>query len=269
MWAHRSGNSKFLCFLLCVVIGSGAFPALSAEPKHGDKSLTEWLQIYQKAAEGTSDERQAVAAVRTIGTNALPYLTKWIASEDLDQQLKAKDGFQILGPVGESAVPSLGKMLTSTNEAISFIAGQCLGHIGAPALPELLAGLTNRHFRVGTAAALAIVDLGTNASSAVPIFLRHLEHPNHFYRERAADALGKLHIEPETVVPALIRLLEDNSKAARYFAISGLENFQARARPAVPAITVILTDPDEGLREAATNALRQIAPEVLTNKPSQ
>jgi len=269
MWAHEFRNSKLLCFLLCAVIGSGAFPASSAEPKHGDKSLTEWLQIYQKAAEGTSDERQAVAAVRTMGTNALPHLTKWIVSEDLDQQFKAKDGFQILGPVGVSAVPSLGKMLTSTNEAISFIAGQCLGHIGAPALPELLARLTNRHFRVGTAAALAIVDLGTNASPAVPIFLRHLEHPNHFYRERAADALGKLHIEPETVVPALIRLLQDNSKAARHFAISGLENFQALARPAVPAITAIFTDPDEGLREAATNALRKIAPEVLTNKRSQ
>jgi len=269
MRVHQFRNSEFLYLLLCAVIGGAVFPAWSAEPQYGGKPLTKWLQIYKKADEGTSDERQAAAAVRTIGTNALPHLVKWVASGHLDEQFKAENGFQILGPAAGSAVPALGKMLASTNQVISLMAGQCLGHIGAPALPELLAGLTNRHFRVGTAAALAIVDLGTNASPAVPMLLRHLEHPNHFYRERAADALGKLHIEPQTVVPALIRLLQDNSKAARYFAISGLENFQALARPAVPAITVILTDPDEGLRAAGTNALRKIAPEVLAKKPSQ
>ena len=267
MWAPQFKNSRLLFFLCCAVIGGCVFPASSAEPKHGGKSLTEWLQLYQKADEGTSEERQAGMAVRTIGTNALPYLTEWIVSEDLEKQFKAKDGFQILGAAAAPAIPSLGKMLTSTNEVVSFVAAQSLGHIGAPALPELLAGLTNRHFKVGTASALAIADLGTNALPAIPIFLRHLEHPNHFYRERAADALGNLHIEPETVVPALTKLLQDDSKAARYLAISGLENFQALARPAVPAITAILTDPDEGLREAATNALRRIAPEVIRNAP--
>ena len=267
MWTRQFRNSKLLRFLLCAVMSGGVFTAWSAEPEYGGKSLTDWLKLYQKADEGTSDERQATAAVRSIGTNALPQLVKWVASDDLDEQFQAKNGFQILGAAAGSAAPSLGKMLTSTNEVISVMAGQCLGDIGAPALPELLAGLTNRHFRVATAAALAIVELGTNASPAVPIFLQHLKHPNHFYRERAADALGKLHIEPDTVVPALMRLLQDDSKTARYFAISGLENFQSRACPAVPAITAVLMDPDEGLREAATNALRKIAPEVITNAP--
>ena len=161
-------------------MSGGVFTAWSAEPEYGGKSLTDWLKLYQKADEGTSDERQATAAVRSIGTNALPQLVKWVASDDLDEQFQAKNGFQILGAAAGSAAPSLGKMLTSTNEVISVMAGQCLGDIGAPALPELLAGLTNRHFRVATAAALAIVELGTNASPAVPIFLQHLKHPNHF-----------------------------------------------------------------------------------------
>ena len=120
-----------------------------------------------------------------------------------------------------------------------------------------------------TVAALAIAELGTNASPAIPIFLRQLENPNHFYRERAADALGNLHIEPETVVPALTHLLRDDSKAARYLAICGLGNFEFRARSAVPAITAFLTDPEDGVREAATNILRKIAPEVITNAPSR
>lgn len=135
-------------------------------------------------------------------------------------------------------------------------------------MPELLAGLTNRHFRVATDAALGIVELGTNATPAVPILLRHLEHPNHFYRERAADALGSLHIEPDIVIPALTRLLEDDSQAARYLALQGLGNFESRTRPAAPAIIALLADHEDAVREAATNALRRIALEVLTNAPS-
>jgi len=129
--------------------------------------------------------------------------------------------------------------------------------------------LTDPIYRVSTDAALSIVDLGTNAAPAIPIFIQQLGHPNHFYRERAADALGKLHIEPDTVVPALARLLQDNSQAARYLALSGLENFESRARPVAPAITVLLTDPEDGIRTAATNALLKIAPEMLTNAPAK
>ena len=62
-----------------------------------------------------------------------------------------------------------------------------------------MANLTNRLFRAGTQAALALVELGTNARPAIPILIRDLDHPNHFYRERAADTLAKLRIEPDTV----------------------------------------------------------------------
>lgn len=266
MIARQIMIAKSLC-VLCCAFGL-VFPAWSAEPEHEGKSLSEWLKLYQNADDGSPDERKATTAVRAVGTNALPMLVTWVASNDLDEQFLAKNGFQILGTAAQPAVESLGKMLVSTNPVISLIAGECLGHIGAPALPELLAGLTNRQFRVGTAAALAIVELRTNASPAIPILLQHLQHPNHFYRERAADALGNLGIEPETVIPALARLLKDDSKAARYLALRGLENFESRAGPAVPAITDLLADPEESIRETATNVLRRITPEVLTNPPS-
>lgn len=269
MSARQFKDSQSWWLLLCAVLGSAVLPVWSAEPKHEGKSLTEWLTLYQNADDGSPGEREADAAVRTIGTNALPTLITWIASDDLDEQFFAKNGFQILGTAAQPAVESLGRMLVSTNQVISLIAAQCLGHIGAPALPALLAGLTNRQFRVGTAASLAIVELGTNASPAIPILLRHLQHPNHFYRERAADALGNLCIEPEMVVPALAHLLKDDSKAARYLALRGLENYESRARPAVPAMTALLADPEESIRETAANVLRKIAPEVLTNAPSR
>jgi HEAT repeat protein len=257
---------KFPCLMFWAILI--VLPVRSAELKYQGKSLTQWLKLYQNADNDSLGEQRAALAVRSIGTNALPLLTKWVASDDLDEQFLAKNGFQILGTTAHPAVQPLGKMLVSTNDLISLTAAQCLGYIGTPALPELLAGLTNRQFKVGTAAALAIVELGTNASPAVPILIRQLQHPNHFYRERAADALGKLGIEPKTVVPALTALLKDESQAARYLSIRGLEGFDSSARPAVPALTELLNDPEEGVREAATNAIHKIAPELLTKAPS-
>jgi len=269
MCACQFRSNQLLCYLFCVVIGGGVFPVFGAEPKYEGKSLTAWLKLYQQADADSANERQSAKAVCAIGTNALSQLVKWVASGDLDEESQANNGYQILGPAAEPAVPSLAKLLRSTNEVTSLMAGQCLGHIGAPALPALMAGLTDPIYRVSTDAALSIVDLGTNAAPAIPIFIQQLGHPNHFYRERAADALGKLHIEPDTVVPALARLLQDNSQAARYLALSGLENFESRARPVAPAITVLLTDPEDGIRTAATNALLKIAPEMLTNAPAK
>jgi len=66
-------------------------------------------------------------------------------------------------------------------------------------------------------------------------------------------------------MPALTDLLTDLEDAARYLALSSLARFEKEARPAVTAIVALLADPEEGIREAATNALRQIAPEALTN----
>jgi HEAT repeat protein len=128
-----------------------------------------------------------------------------------------------------------------------------------------MAGLTNRSFAIGTDSALAIVNLGTNAAPAIPILLNDLQNPNHFYRERAADALGNLHIQPDVVVPALTNLLNDPTNAARFIAINSLGKFGPAARSAVPVIAPFLTNSD--LDVVAKRALRQIAPEVLTNAP--
>jgi HEAT repeat protein len=128
-----------------------------------------------------------------------------------------------------------------------------------------MAGLTNRSFAIGTDSALAIVELGTNAEPAIPIFLTDLQNPNHFYRERAADALGKLHLQPALVVPALTNLLNDPTNAARLIAINSLGEFGPAARSAVTALTPYLTNSDFDV--AAKMALRKIAPEVLTNSP--
>jgi hypothetical protein len=47
----------------------------------------------------------------------------------------------------------------------------------------------------------------------------------------------------------------------------GLSTFGQRAVDAQPELTAALTDPRRTVRQGATNALRLIAPEALTNSP--
>ncbi len=55
----------------------------------------------------------------------------------------------------------------------------------------------------------------------------------------------------------------------RYHAHASLAKFADNARPAVPALLSNLQDPDTNLRTMTTNALLEIAPEVLTNAPAK
>ena len=241
-----------------LILWFSAIATFGAEPTYEGKSLTRWLKLYDRANEGSSEEAEASAALRAMGSNAVPFLVQWMGNSTSDVQLVSADAFKVLKETGASAVPELAAMLNGTNKLLATVAGSALGHIGAPALPVLIAGLTNRSFRIGVDSGLALVELGTNARPAISILLADLRHPNHFYRERAADILGQLHIEADTVVPALIKLLDDDSKAARFLAITGLANFGGEARSAVPTLSRFLKDEDSGFRRTATNALRQI-----------
>ncbi len=262
-----SRQALTVLFFVALATTIGTLCAQSAEPRYQGRSLSKWLSTYRDAGADTPEEKRASEAVRAIGTNAIPQLLRMLTSRDYQMQMDANNGFTILGPIAAPAVPALSALLKGTNELSMFTAAQSLGGIGAPALPALLEALTNRHFKVATEAYLAIGALGTNAKPAIPILLRDLQHPNHFYRERAADALGSLHIEPETVVPALTNLLTDQSLTARHHAIQSLGQFGPAARPAVPTILPFLTNAN--LSYTATAALRQIAPEVLVNRPPQ
>lgn len=228
------------------------------------------MALYQTSREDSEEDKQATEALREIGTNALPYLIKWIAeTESRQPYLGSADAFGVLGTNAAPAVPELALLLASTNRLAATLAGTALGHIGKPALPALIAAYTNGRFRVGTEAALALVELGTNARPAIPLLLRDLNHPNHFYRERAADTLGKLQMEPEIVVPALTRLLGDDSSAARFITLLRLGDFGPQARSALPAISNFLTHAEEEVRKMATNVIRKIALEGLDQPVSR
>jgi hypothetical protein len=72
-----------LCLLAC-----------NAEPTYKGRTLSQWLAAYDKADEGSAEEQQAVAAIHSMGTNAIPYLTRWITNEHWETQMPAANAFK-------------------------------------------------------------------------------------------------------------------------------------------------------------------------------
>ena len=260
----RALKFLFICAFAVVLVD----PVQSAEASFHHQKLTRWLKLYQSATPGTAEEIRCVAAIRAIGTNAVPQLIGRLSEAHLKDQQLAVRVFDVLGPLAAPAIPALTKLLSHTNPLVTILAASSLGDIGAPALPSLMTELTNSQYNIATLAAFAIVDLGTNATPAIAVFLHDLGSSSDLVRERAAEALGNLHLQPDIVVPALKHLLTDHSLMARCAALSSLGRFGLDAGTAMPGIVLLLNDPEEYVRKLATNAVCSIAPNTLSRRPA-
>lgn len=77
---------KLLTLLACIAAISGIvyFAARDTEPEYQGRSLSRWLMIYYESDRPDRDiakRRLAAAAIREIGTNALPRLLAWTRYE--------------------------------------------------------------------------------------------------------------------------------------------------------------------------------------------
>jgi hypothetical protein len=134
------------------------------EPQYQGKTLTEWLVVERTAAKGS---QPAEMAIHEIGTNALPWLLRWLRNDDsglttkiycfmarlpapwrikpIEQALNpyradrpaymAMTGFRILGPKAGPAIPQLQRLIadakpTRKNRPLILA---CLSSIGADA----------------------------------------------------------------------------------------------------------------------------------------
>jgi len=117
-----------------------------SQPKHQGRKLSQWLEIANNADLANSTRIEAERAVRTIGTNALPVLVKWVdyapaawklklvrrvrklkfsdLADHMQTWLTARDerrfslairGFYLLGPVAQPAVTRLKEIGSNKN----------------------------------------------------------------------------------------------------------------------------------------------------------
>jgi hypothetical protein len=179
------------------------------EPVYAGESLSYWMAHYYRGMVGAQQfvSPSAREAIREAGTNAVPFLVKWMklpgrGSSDLNLNEWARRGFEVLGPTAKAAVPDLIALLGKRGDYPS-LALAAIGHDAIPAITNVLA--TNRDSRIQFAAYQTLSYMGTNAESALPCLLVCLRRP---YGGIAAATLAEVcHNRPQEAIPALVDAL--------------------------------------------------------------
>ena len=231
--APKRRRRRVIMAVVLLAIGLGfLIHALTAvkEPIYQGKRLSVWLDdTYQTKTghrTGYALTAASVQAVRTIGTNALPYLFKMLEARDSNLKLavvqimrrkfqiylptsyndhrRAMDGFRALGPAAKPAYPELVKLTLNTNSNFNgFFAIDSLMEADADTISMLTNGLQSSDRRVRCQAALALGYLRQAPAISLPALTRALADPDSNVRIVATDALGYYGPQAKSAIPAL------------------------------------------------------------------
>src|ERR1051326_7834934 len=238
------------------------------EPTYEGRSLHYWVLRDDVSHETSGERRQAEQAIRHIGTNALPFLHKWIHNEpptwgykavELARKLPtwklanwiehslsstlANNSSDALKALGEQATPILPELLrllannpidSSTALRISSV----LPAVGTNALPALISAIEDPAFSANRGFVLAAIrDMHpppAAAAAAIAVLIGCLSETN--LPHMAADTLGSLGAAPNLAVPALIACLQSPDQELRWACVEALGKFGTNAVAAVPVL---------------------------------
>jgi hypothetical protein len=231
----------------------------AVEPRYQGKPLSDWVS-----------RADAETPVVTIGTNALPYLIKWIQYRSPAWTPKVLPSF---------VQQFLSRRMELANGSIAAFG--VLRDIAIPAIPELLQLVNAKNFEVGRRASMVISamrDSVTHGDPAVtiPPLIEASDSPDPLIATCATRLLcdivvwhgPELHLD--AVLAALIRNVGATNQSVRDCAIRGLGNLGRSARAALPALeSAAINDPVQFNRQDATNSLRRIGKEHLPHAPSE
>jgi hypothetical protein len=247
--------------LLWFILGSGP-----PEPAYQGKKLSSWLElVYPKyppvpGRAHISDYKTASAAVKKIGTNAIPSLLSMLRATNAQWKL------ELHKPSDSLKFWRINKAPAEVLNAEAAFGFQCLGADGKAAVPDIIKIYEARSSESSERwAAYALGAMGPSSSQAVPALLRGATSANPQSRKNSLIALAGMHAEPELTVAALTNAFTDPEPdvrkwACNRFGLLGREAWDARAR-AMPALELLLRDSDPQVRQEAAF--------VFTNVQSQ
>jgi len=291
--------------VIVVVVCFGGWWAMippSGEPSYNGQPLSYWAQQTEPDPAGNPYRpvrltAESTAAVRAIGTNAIPTLLQWMSTPDgrlrveVLQQVEDNSipyrarlllasiflksyqpgsailAFRVLIDGATNAIPALAQMLHSPLDSRS--AARVLCAIG----PDGAAALTNEFMKIndGTTRANIILQLEHEITPELEhhfaVFLaERLANENYNgVLAAACRTLGTLTNSTDVAVPALVHALE--RKHQNLFPIMALKQFGPAAISAVGPIQDALTDSNPYVRTNAALALIAIqGPGPVENK---
>jgi HEAT repeat protein len=203
------------------------------DPTYEAKPLSVWVEelSYSRSPEVRS---QAVVAVRSLGTNAIPLLLSYLSRTDNDDKLmrylkqqwvkrfggagpdepvffraRAVAGFEALGTIGKPAIPVLKHLIESNDTAVD--AARALGAIRTPdVLSNLVEYLESLDSITRTAGVAGLGLMREEARRSLPKLAKMVVNdPSDSVRTYAAESLGAIG-PADAVVPILLERLEND-----------------------------------------------------------
>jgi len=186
-----------------------------------------------------------------------------ITHQTMERSSLAVVGFSILKTDAREAVPDLTRLMRDTNNVPScWQATYALAYLGKEALPPLLAELQHP-FMPHTYHVVSSIGymgyLGTNAQPALPPVMALLTNGDPVIAQGAVIALGNLAIRPDLCVPSLQTCLSNSDNTLRMLSAHSLGQFGSQARPALSSLSNLLADTDPSVQAAVSNALATIS----------
>ncbi len=208
------------------------------EPVYQGKPLSYWLAGL--AAKGDYNGRsEEAAAVRAIGTNAIPTLLRMLHARDSSLKIKFL--------TWSSKYPTLRGHFTdaTTINARAYYGFSALRTDGAGAVPQLIKMLNENVSDYSKAlAAGSLACIGPPSRPAIPALLQAVRgSTNEGVHNSVFRALGRIHEYPNEVVPVLVQGLRDPFPLNHEMAAVALGNFEGKAKSAIPALVAALNDP--------------------------
>jgi len=234
----------FLAVVACaVVFVVVAVATREREPEYGGRKLSEWLPCLWWSHSGNPSAKlteEARVAIRQIGTEAIPYLMKWMQYEPAAWKRKLY-----------SAVNPMIKRLNPSWQFNDFGREQ----LAEGAMRALVTLAEDRYIEKVT----------SEEERVIPELTRVLnDRSASTSARRAAYALSCL--GSAGLPPLLEALTNRRERDLRLYIVYRIGEMGTNARPAVPALQRALIDPERNVRDAARKALRGIDPEALERR---
>lgn len=220
---------RLVLLFICVGVGTVFMlrPWREPEPEYNGRLLSQWLLFYSRAtsvSSGAPSRQESVVALQHIGTNALPYMVKWMRYEISPQRRclnfavaelhltsvrifwdnamlraeAARQGFKVFGPSANPVIPELIRLATEPGvESSAQRAIGALVDIGAESLPNIIAAFPAQQGpqRCRLLDCIRMLrDSGIDTTPALPTLTGALDDPDSQVREVATNALRRLYL---------------------------------------------------------------------------
>jgi len=251
------------------------------QPVYQGRPLLTWVKDLKSP--NPQEQERAKAAVRSLGTNALPTLARVVARDDsvlrgpllagqktlprvlwwplyrlvrpheaeYERQL-AIEALELLGPQAEPALPVLTAALDDPQLRVSLAATHALGFIGKAAVPALVKAIRTGPEERRLVAFSALAQLGPEAAEAVPTLLETLAEQDPNGRSLGLTALASI---GAPAIPPLLRLF-DGAEAARHGqALAALARIGSESHEGMLALIAARRDASAEARAGVVEAI--------------